>query len=84
MVTKPIEVYYKTELGMIDNIEGKEKWLNEKMQTNRAILAKVNERLATYDQMKPEDPALLEMESKSILEAIMAILMVPDIQKYIS
>ena len=54
------------------------------MQTNRAILAKVNERLATYDQMKPDDPSLLEMESKTILEAIMAILMVPDIQKYFS
>ena len=77
MITRPLDVYYKTELGMIDDIDKKEKWLNEKMQTNRAILAKVNERLATYDQMKPDDPLLVEIESTSIQDAMMKILMVP-------
>ena len=51
------------------------------MNANKKILEKVKETLMNYDEMKPDDPRLIDMKQKSTKEAIMNILMTADIQK---
>ena len=53
------------------------------MSTSRKILDKVKEILETYDEMPPEDPRVIELKQKSTREAIISILMHPDIQKHV-
>ena len=53
------------------------------MSTNKKILDKVKEILEGYDEMQPEDPRVIELKQKPIREAIISILMHPDIQKLV-
>ena len=83
MLTKNPEVYYKEELLKCDSIEEEVSWLNKKMATNKKILDKVKEILESYDEMDPEDTRVVELKQKSTREAIISILMHPDIQKHV-
>ena len=83
LLTKNPEVYYKEELLKCDSIEEEVSWLNKKMATNKKILDKVKEILESYDEMDPEDARVVELKQKSTREAIINILMHPDIQKHV-
>ena len=50
----------------------------------KKIIEKVKEILATYDEMEPDAPRLVEMKQKSVKDAITTILMDPDFKKLIS
>ena len=53
------------------------------MLCNNKILQCVREVLEAYDKLQPGDEKLVEMEGKSTHDAIMSILMIPQIQKNI-
>ena len=66
-----------------DDLEGHDKWLSEKMLSNKNILKGVGVVLEAYDKLEPGHQKLVEMEGKSIDEAIAGILMNSEIQKHI-
>ena len=84
IITQSPEIFYKNELNKFqDDLEAHDKWLSDKMISNNKILQCVREVLEAYDKLEPGDKKLVEMEGKATHDAIMSILMIPDIQKHI-
>ena len=86
LITKPAELVYQEQLDAgfaPKDIEGRGKFLDNKMKENRKLLKLVHEKLEEYDSLNSDDTVLVNMEDSSLEGAINDMLLTDSVKEVV-